>query len=237
MTEGNQTGVLFLVAPKYNVIGWKINPDKGLIVVFEAARTPNPQMEAQKALALGALLVEVRRSDRKRSETPREKFENLYQRVGARDREGRFAGIAKDKPSAYSVVGFVSTARYHSVGPSNASKRVLFKSEPSVDPVGDLSKALQMRCTEVIIGQGYTTEGLPTAESEDPRERDEETMLEQLANMTFLLSEPVPAHCSYERKWSSMRNPSQVWFTGILPGIEGTCASCGRKIYRLGKLI
>jgi hypothetical protein len=47
----------------------------------------------------------------------------------------------------------------------------------------------------------------------------------------------VTGYCVYEKKKNrEIKNPKQIKLKNGRPAIKGTCASCGKQIFRIGKL-
>ena len=47
----------------------------------------------------------------------------------------------------------------------------------------------------------------------------------------------VTGYCVYEKKKNrEIKNPKQIKLKNGRPAIKGTCASCGKAIFRIGKL-
>jgi hypothetical protein len=47
----------------------------------------------------------------------------------------------------------------------------------------------------------------------------------------------VTGYCVYEKKKNrEIKNPKQIKLKNGRPAIKGTCASCGKPIFRIGKL-
>ena len=50
-------------------------------------------------------------------------------------------------------------------------------------------------------------------------------------------SQLVTAYCVYEKKKNrEIKNPKQIKLKNGRPAVKGTCASCGKPIFRIGKL-
>ena len=47
----------------------------------------------------------------------------------------------------------------------------------------------------------------------------------------------VTGYCVYEKKKNrEIKNPKQIKLKNGRPAVKGTCASCGKPIFRIGKL-
>ena len=47
----------------------------------------------------------------------------------------------------------------------------------------------------------------------------------------------ITGYCVYEKKKNrEIKNPKQIKLKNGRPAIKGTCASCGKQIFRIGKL-
>jgi Domain of unknown function (DUF5679) len=47
----------------------------------------------------------------------------------------------------------------------------------------------------------------------------------------------ITGYCVYEKKKNrEIKNPKQIKLKNGRPAIKGTCASCGKTIFRIGKL-
>ena len=68
------------------------------------------------------------------------------------------------------------------------------------------------------------------------RETEAQRRLEQASREIFHVGSEVPAYCVYEKRWSKLIDPKSFSLKNGMPGIEGTCSSCHRKIARIGTL-
>ena len=68
------------------------------------------------------------------------------------------------------------------------------------------------------------------------KDMDSEAKVREWTSETFRANQLIPAYCTYEKKNSMLRDPKAFKLKNGLPGIEGVCVSCAKRISRLGRL-
>ena len=223
----------------YLVLGWRIDPEKGLVTVVENPKSSNPQLDVRRALALRSSLVDVKLSEGRDIELVKEEITRQYARVGVRDKEGRYIEPPlRNRVRAYTICGFVQTGKFHPVEKNRRLQRILFRAETTADPVGGVEKALRLGCTSISIGLDYEQPERNLRENYegDLKEEESERRIEKHGGKSFQSDGLIPAYCIYEKKDSMLKNPKRVKLKNGLPAIEGNCISCGRQISKLGTL-
>jgi hypothetical protein len=138
----------------YTVTGWKTDPARGIVSVFEKRNSITPKLDVERALKLRASFIDVR-LDRD-PEGSEDEFAKGYSKVGGpRDSQGRFYDLPlRNGVLTYEILGFVPTGRVHPVN-GKALHRILFRSEESIVPSLDVEKALKAGCTSVSVGVNF----------------------------------------------------------------------------------
>ncbi len=150
------------------VVGWKTDPRKALMAVYENPNSLHPREDVVRALELGSSLVEVRRSETRNIEDVKREFIAGYAAVARRDKEGKYADPPLPREINYEVTGFAPVGRYHP-GTKEMLHRIALRVDLSEDPGRDVEKALKMGCDHVAVSVNFEL-----TESEE-REMEHET--------------------------------------------------------------
>jgi len=223
----------------YFVVGWKTDPVRGSVVAFAKSNSAAPGSDVERALSLGCSSV----SDRlvEGADAEREQRDYIRKLSGPDfhdSRTGRFFDPPlKDGVLTYHIFGEVPTPEVSRLT-GRQVKRANFIQNVSVTPAYDVERALQSGSTSVFVGVNYKpSEDEIRAREEDKRRAEEhEKKIQELGRKTFHRGELVRAYCGYEKKEVELKNAKRSKPNAGSPVIEGTCASCGKQVYRIGRI-
>jgi len=217
---------------RYFVVGWKTDSIRGSIVEFEKSNSSAPGIDVEKALSLGCHSVGVELAED--ADAERDVSDSGFYN----SKTGRyFDPPLKDGVLTYHIIGRVPTGEvYPSTG--RQVKRDSFIQNVSVTPAYDVEQALQSGSTSVFVGVNYEPSEDEIREREEDKRRagEHEKKIQELGRKTFHRGELVRAYCGYEKKEVELKNAKRSKPNAGSPVIEGTCASCGKQVYRIGRI-
>lgn len=160
---------------EYVVLGWKTDPIKGSVIVFEKPKSRDPGADVGHALALAPSLVTVQVSEGKDVEELKREFAERYARVGIRDDKARyFEPPLLGGVRTFSVHGYVPTGKFHPIEKDKALQRTIFEVGISANPRRDVERALRLGCTKVSVGVNYEPSDHEKREQQELDRQDEE---------------------------------------------------------------
>src|SRR5437867_1367817 len=217
---------------RYFVVGWKTDSIRGSIVEFEKSNSSAPGIDVEKALSLGCHSVGVELAED--ADAERDVSDSGFYN----SKTGRyFDPPLKDGVLTYHIIGRVPTGEvYPSTG--RQVKRDSFIQNVSVTPAYDVEQALQSGSTSVFVGVNYEPSEDEIREREEDKIRAEEAekRFQELGRRTFHQDELLMSYCVYDKRRVEMKNLRQSKSKSDPPTIEGTCPSCGRPVYMIGRL-
>ena len=216
----------------YFVVGWKTDSIRGSVVEYEKSNSSAPGRDVEKALSLGCHSVGV------------ELAVDAYAERDVSDsgfynsKTGRFFDPPlKDGVLTYHIFGEVPTDE---VSPMTGRqvKRHNFIQNVSVTPAYDVERALRSGSTSVFVGVNYEPSEDEIREREEDKMRAEEAekRFQELGRRTFHRGDLLRSYCGYDKKEVEMKNLRQSKSKSDPPTIEGTCPSCGRPVYMIGRI-
>jgi len=143
----------------------------------------------------------------------------------------------KDGVLTYNIIGRAPTGEvYPSTG--KQVKKNTFIQSISVTPAYDVERALRSGSTSVFVGVNYEPSEDEIREREEDKRRDEEDekRFQELGRRTFHRDELLMSYCVYDKRRVEMKNLRQSKSKSDPPTIEGTCPSCGRPVYLIGRI-
>ena len=217
---------------RYFVVGWKTDPFRGSVVAFAKSDSAAPEIDVEKALSLGCHSVGVELAEGADPER------DLSDSGFYNPKTGRFFDPPlKDGVLTYHIFGEVPTDE---VSPMTGRqvKRHNFIQNVSVTPAYDVERALRSGSTSVFVGVNYEPSEDEIREREEDKRRDEEDekRFQELGKRTFHRGDLLRSYCGYDKKEVEMKNLRQSKSKSDPPTIEGTCPSCGRPVYMIGRL-
>jgi len=216
----------------YCVVGWKTDSVRGSIVEFEKTNSSAPGSDVEKALSLGCHSVGVELAED--ADAERDVSDSGFYN----SKTGRyFDPPLKDGVLTYHIIGRVPTGEvYPSTG--RQVKRDSFIQNVSVTPARDVEQALQSGSTSVFVGVNYEPSEDEIREREEDKRRDEEDekRFQELGRREFHRGDLLISYCVYDKRRVEMKNLRQSKSKSDPPTIEGTCASCGRPVYLIGRI-
>jgi len=216
----------------YFVVGWKTDSIRGSVVEFEKSNSSAPGIDVEKALSLGCSSVGVELAEDADAER------DLSDSGFYDSKTGRFFDPPlKDGVLTYHIFGEVPTPEVSRLT-GRQVKRANFTQNVSVTPAYDVERALQSGSTSVFVGVNYEPSEDEIREREEDKRRagEHEKKIQELGRKTFHRGELVRAYCGYEKKEVELKNAKRSKPNAGSPVIEGTCASCGKQVYRIGRI-
>ncbi len=216
----------------YFVVGWKTDSIRGSVVEFEKSNSTAPGIDVEKALSLGCHSVGVELAEEADAER------NLSDSGFYNSKAGRyFDPPLKDGVLTYHIFGEVPTDE---VSPMTGRqvKRHNFIQNVSVTPAYDVERALRSGSTSVFVGVNYEPSEDEIREREEDKIRAEEAekRFQELGRRKFHPGELLMSYCVYDKRRVEMKNLRQSKSKSDPPTIEGTCPSCGRPVYLIGRI-
>ena len=216
----------------YFVVGWKTDSIRGSVVEFEKSNSTAPGIDVEKALTLGCHSVGVELAEGADPER------NLSDSGFYDPKTGRFFDPPlKDGVLTYHIIGRAPTGEvYPSTG--RQVKRDTFSQGISVTPAYDVERALRSGSTSVFVGVNDEPSEDEILEREEDKRRaeEDEKRFQELGRRTFHRGDLLRSYCGYDKKEVEMKNLRQSKSKSDPPTIEGTCPSCGRPVYMIGRL-
>src|SRR2546427_6140788 len=216
----------------YFVVGWKTDSIRGSVVEFEKSNSSAPGSDVEKALSRGCHSVGVELAED--ADAERDVSDSGFYN----SKTGRyFDPPLKDGVLTYHIIGRVPTGEvYPSTG--RQVKRDSFIQNVSVTPARDVEQALQSGSTSVFVGVNYEPSEDEILEREEDKRRDEEDekRFQELGRREFHRGDLLISYCVYDKRRVEMKNLRQSKSKSDPPTIEGTCASCGRPVYLIGRI-
>ena len=110
----------------------------------------------------------------------------------------------------------------------------------SVTSAYDVERALRSGSTLVVVATNYEPSEHEIREQEENEERravEDEKELQEFSRRTYHRGESIRVYCDYEKKEVELKDVKRFKKSKPdEPVIEGTCASCGRQVYMIGRL-
>ena len=216
----------------YCVVGWKTDSVRGSIVEFEKTNSSAPGSDVEKALSLGCHSVGVELAEDADAERDVSDSGFYNSKIGR-----YFDPPLKDGVLTYHIFGEVPTDE---VSPMTGRqvKRHNFIQNVSVTPAYDVERALRSGSTSVFVGVNYepSEDEIREREEDKIRAEEDEKRFQELGRRTFHRGDLLRSYCGYDKKEVEMKNLRQSKSKSDPPTIEGTCPSCGRPVYMIGRL-
>ena len=224
---------------RYFVVGWKTDPLRGSVVAFAKSDSAAPEIDVEKALSLGCSSVSVRLAEGADAEKEQRDYVRKLSGPDFYDsKTGRFFDPPlRDGVLTYNIIGWASTGEVLPLTGRQINRKI-FTQNVSVTPARDVEQALQSGSTSVFVGVNYEPSEDEIREREEDKIRAEEAekRFQELGRRTFHRDELLMSYCVYDKRRVEMKNLRQSKSKSDPPTIEGTCPSCGRPVYMIGRL-
>lgn len=159
----------------YLVLGWRTDPTKGFVIIFEATKSSTPGPDVERALDMGCSFVRVELLAGKVPEQLKETYAKLFAHAAPRNREGRYFDLPLlGGVLSYRVDGYVPTGKFHPVEKGRMLYRTAFETRISANPSQDVERALRLGCTRMSVSVNYE----PTEDEKRQREQRQEGGME-----------------------------------------------------------